>query len=174
MCIVNSKMLSIVFSFIAILVSIGTAILLYRNRVETNRPIVTVLLESDSGNIATPLTIRIYNTGNTPALDITLDAYKKDIDKALVDSVLEVHKKMIFKSLSKENIIPVIHNNSSVHNSFGLISNNEDNVFHLNSKIPIIIKYKDIQGRSYHQSQTLIIKITDNFAGSCWTEKEEV
>lgn len=161
-------MSAIIISSIALILSFGTMMVLYRNRLETNRPVVTVLLESDTGNIATPLTIKVYNTGNTPALDITLDADKKDIDKALAENASEVYKKVIHKSLSKENIISVIHNNSSVSNSFGIISNNIENTFNLNAEIPIIIKYKNLYGHEYTQRQTLIIKIMDNFAGSGW------
>ena len=157
-----------IISFIALFVSVGTMFVLHKNRLETNRPIVTALLESDSGNIATPLTLTVYNTGATPALDVTLDADIKDIDKALVGSAPEVYKKAIYKSLSKENIIAVIHNNSSVDNSFGLLSQNEENTFNLHAKIPIVIKYKSLYGHVYTQKQTLIIKIMDNFAGSGW------
>ena len=167
-------MFATIISFIALFVSVGTMFVLHKNRLETNRPVVTVLLESDSGNIATALTIKVYNTGNTPALDITLDADKKDIEKAIVESAPEVHKKAIYKSLSKENIIPVLHNSSNVHNSFGLLSNNENNVFKLNSKIPIKIEYTNIYGHKYLQYQVLTMKITDNFADSGWKKKDAV
>ena len=156
--------------FIALIVSLVSPFILYTNRLETNRPIVTVLLESDAGNVATPLTLWIYNTGNTPALDVTLNADEKDIINVLDEKVLNKYKNDVYRCLSKENIIPVIHNGASVDNAFGILSKNENNTFKLKSKIPIVIRYKDIYGYSYMQRQVLIIKITSNFAGSGWSK----
>lgn len=130
---------SIVVSLFALAASLGTILVLYRNRLETNRPIVTVLLESDVGNVASPLTLRVYNTGNTPALDVTLDANEKDIAKALDEKAANEYKNDVYRCLSKENIIPVIYNGSNVYNAFGILSKNENNTFKLKSKIPIVV-----------------------------------
>ena len=164
----NPTDISIVIGLIALAASFSTILVLYRNRLETNRPIVTVLLESDAGNVATPLTLRVYNTGNTPALNVTLDASIEDINKALDEKVSNTYKNDVYQSLSKENIIPVIHNGANVHNAFGILSKNENNTFKLKSKIPIVIKYENLYGHTYTQKQTLIVKITENFAGSGW------
>ncbi len=166
----NPTDISIVIGLIALAASFSTILVLYRNRLETNRPIVIALIESDAGNIATPLTLRVYNTGNTPALDVRLSADKKDIINALDEKVLNKYKNDVYQSLSEENIIPVIHNGANVHNAFGILSKNENNTFKLKSKIPIVIKYKNIYGHTYKQKQILIIKITDNFAGSGWNK----
>jgi len=166
----NPTDVSVVVSLIALAASFSTILVLYRNRLETNRPIVTVLLESTAGNVATPLTLRVYNTGNTPALDVRLSADEKDIINALDKKVLNKYKKDVYQCLSKENIISVLHNGANVHNAFGILSKNENNTFKLKSKIPIVIKYKNLYGHTYKQKQVLIIKITDNFAGSGWSK----
>ena len=166
-------MTEIDISLLALATSFITILVLYANRVETNRPIVTAKLESNSGNISTPLTLKLYNTGNTPAFNISLSANKRDIEKALVKDTPEIFKKEIYRCLSEDNIIPIIHNNSSVENSFGLLSNDKNNVFQLNAKIPIVIKYHSIYKFSlrYKQKQILVIKITENFAGSGWKKE---
>lgn len=100
-------MVSEIFSSIALFISFGTMWVLYKNRLETNRPIVTALFESDSSDIATPLTLKLYNTGATPALDVTLSADKKDINAAIAENAPEVYKKEIYRCLSKDNVIPI-------------------------------------------------------------------
>ncbi|MCK5678725.1 MAG: hypothetical protein KAH72_09660 [Flavobacteriaceae bacterium] len=166
----NLGNISIIISLIALVASFFTILVLYRNRLETNRPIVTVLLESNTGNIATPLTLRVYNTGYTPALDVTLSANEEDIINALDEKVVNKYKTDVYKCLSKENMIPIIHNGANVSYAFGILSENESNTFKLKSKIPIVIKYKSLYGHSYKQKQILIIQITDNFAGSGWSK----
>ena len=94
-------MIATIFSSLALLLSFGTMIVLYRNRLETNRPVVTVLLEGDAGNTSTPLTIKVYNTGNTPALDVELKADSAEIDKVIADNAPEVYKKDIYACFSK-------------------------------------------------------------------------
>ena len=137
---------------------------------ETNRPIVTVLLEGDVGNISTALTIKVYNTGNTPALDVELKADKDCIDKIVVDTAPEVFKKDIYACFSKKNTILVLHNNSYVENAFGLISDNADNTLKCGEELPITIEYKNLYGHRYIQKQTLKMQAMDNFAGSTWTK----
>ncbi len=159
---------STIISLISLIVSFIAMYVVYKNRLETNRPIVTALLESNAKNIATALTLRLYNTGATPALDITIEAKKEDIEKAFIENAPEEYKKDVFRSLSGDNVIPLILNNSSVQNAFGILSDNENNTFKLKSRIPIVIKYKNLYGHTYKQKQTLIIRITDYFAGSGW------
>ncbi len=166
-------MTSITISIVALFISIGTAYILHKNRLEANRPIVTAKLESECNDLITALTIRLYNTGLTPALDITLEANEDDILKAFVVGVSDISKKEVLRCLTKENTIPIIHNNDSVENGFGVLSNNSNNTFKLKSEIPITIKYKSLYGYSYVQKQTLIIKITDNFAGSGWKKDKK-
>ncbi len=158
---------------LALAVSLTTILVLYINRLETNRPIVTAKLEN-YGNTSSFLTLKLSNTGNTPAFDVILSAEKKDIEKALDKDAPEEYKKIIYKCLSKDNIIPIIHNNSSEKNLFGLLSNDKNNTFNLNAKIPITIKYKSIYKfqSSYTQKQILVIKLTDYFAGFGWEKKE--
>lgn len=168
----NVANISIVVSLFALAASLVTILVLYRNRLETNRPIVTVLLESEAGNIASPLTLRVYNTGNTPALDVTLAANEKDIANALDEKVSHHYENDVYRCFSKDNIIPVIHNGSSVHNAFGILSKGENNTLKLKSKIPIVIKYKNIYGHTYKQKQMLVIKLTENFAGSGWKKSK--
>jgi len=158
-------------SLIAIFISIGTAYILHKNRLESNRPIVTAKLESVCHDLVTALTIKLYNTGLTPAIDVTLEANKNDIFKSFAKNVPDIFKKEVLRCLTKENIIPLIHNNDSVENRFGILSNDENNTFKLKSKIPVIIKYKSLYGYPYTQKQTLVIEITNNFAGSGWKKE---
>ena len=164
-------MISIFISSIALLVSFGTMWVLYKNRIETNRPIVTVLLESDAGDVS-PLTIKVYNTGSTPALDVVLEADKEDLDKIVLENAPEILKKDIYKCFAPENTIPVLHNDSYVENAFGLLSNNEDNVLKLFSKLPITIRYKNLYGHIFIQKQILIMKTMNSFAGSAWRKRK--
>ena len=164
-------MISTTISIIALFISLGSAYILYRNRIESNRPIVTVKLESECYDLVTPLTLKLYNTGLTPAIDVTLEANEDDILKSFATDVPEIFKKEVLRCFTKENIIPIIHNNDSVKNGFGVLSNDKNNTFKLKSKIPVVIKYKSLYGYSYTQKQILVIKITENFAGSGWKKE---
>ena len=65
-------------------------------------------------------------------------------------------------------MIPVLHNNGYVENAFGLLSNDGDNTLIVDSKLSIVIEYRNLYGHRYTQNQTLIMKPMDNFAGSIW------
>ncbi len=156
-------------SYIALIVSLFSPFILHRNRLETNRPIVTVLLETyKGGNISTALNLKIYNTGNTPAINVVLRGNKDDISKSLNSTTENKFSDTIYACLSEDNIIPIIHNNNNVVNSFGLISQDNNQTFKCGSKINLKISYQDIYGHKYKHNQILTIQDTTNFAGTGW------
>jgi len=160
---------SIGISYIALIVSLFSPFILYTNRLETNRPIVTVSLEEyNGGSLATPLNLKIYNMGNTPAIDVVLYSNKDDIDKILNNNINNELSDNVYKCLSKDNIIPIIYSKTNVVNAFGILTKESNTTFHCDSKIKINIFYKDIYGNNYKYYQILPIKPTKSFAELSW------
>jgi hypothetical protein len=161
-------MISTIISSLALIISFGTMWVLYKNRLESNRPIVTALVEGDVGNISTPMTLKIYNTGNTPALDVRLKTDKEKLKEIIIDRAPNTFVNDIYKSFSEDRVIPVLHNGSYVENAFGVISDNENSTLKCGSSIDIEIEYKNLYGHTYRQKQKLRITPINNLTGTLW------
>lgn len=144
-----------------------------------NRPIISACIVSDndkSGNVSTFYNLVIYNTGNRPATFIKIHAEKEMIDKILdVDGLSSNVKGLeandIYRCFSNETTIPLLINGKEILNSFGLTSRYpEKNILKYNSQLSILISYSDLENRTYTSRQVLIIKNSQGFAGSVWSE----
>lgn len=153
----------------------GTSLCLTRRFwLATNRPIISASIVSDEpGNFATTYNLVIYNTGNRPATLIRLHVDKEMLDKIInsdteqsrIDSIHSIHK-----CFSSEAVIPLLINGKETSNSFGITSQaQKDNVLKYNSQLPIRISYSDLENRKYTSKQTLIVRISQGFAGGQWT-----
>lgn len=163
---------SVAIALIAVLVSILSYMFTKRSWYETYRPIVTARIETHaSGNMATIFDIVVYNIGNRPATDISLCANQKVLEKAFEENTSDVMKNEIKACFSTEVIIPLLHPGNSVSNGFGLASNNESTLKY-GSRIPITIKYKDLNRRKIKTKQTLLFRDTTFFAGSGWERSQ--
>ena len=162
---------SILIALIAVLVSLLSYMFTKRSWYETYRPIVTARIETHaSGNMATVFDIVVYNIGNRPATDISLHLNKEVLEKAFENNTSETMKNEIKACFSTEGIIPLLHPGNSISNGFGVAGNNESTLKY-GSRIPITIKYKDLNRRKIKTKQTLLFRDSTFFAGSGWEGK---
>ena len=164
--------MSVAIALIAVLVSSLSYMFTKRSWYETYRPIVTARIETHvSGNVATVFNIVVYNIGNRPATDISLHADQKVLEKVFEDNASDTMKNEIKACFSTKGIIPLLHPGNSVSNGFGLAGNREATLKY-GSRIPITIKYKDLNRKNIKTKQTLLFRDTTYFAGSGWRERQ--
>ena len=140
---------------------------------ETNRPIVTVELEADGGNVAVVYHLVVHNCGNRPATNIRLTALDAAKNAALVPTASVRAREQLQRCFAVEHQIQLLRHGESTKNALGAISTIvADNELVHRASIPITVEYEDLQGRSYKTSLTIIIKDSKAFAGS-WYESNE-
>lgn len=143
---------------------------------KSNRPIVSAVIETDSsGNIATTYNLLIINSGNRPAVNISLKLKLSDEDfkKCITQEINDNKIKHILNCFRSETIIPLLINGEKTSNSFGLTSNKKgDNVWIYGSSLPIEITYEDLEKNKYISKQTLVVKYSKAFAGMEWSKSK--
>lgn len=159
----------------ALVISTGAFLLSRKSFFESNRPIVIAeIMTHDAGNTATMFSLAIHNVGNRPACEIRLTAKDCDLEKAVNKGAEQKRTKDIYNCFSEEGVIPVLPPGKSTKNSFGASSIIDlQNVLIYQSKLPIVITYKDLSRTKYKSKITLIVKDSEAFAGSSWSEREQ-
>jgi len=156
-------------SLIALLISIISLILSLRYWSKSFRPIVTAMVKTHAaGNLGTIFDLEILNTGSITAKDIRLKAEEKDINKALGKDSTAENKTRWLSCFEPENIISILHNNSSIKCSFGESKGNDQGFWKYKAKIPITIEYEGWFGKKYIQNQDIQIIHSDSFTGYHW------
>jgi len=139
---------------------------------QANRPIITAEIRENSSGVGIILfDLVILNSGNRPAVDITLHAKSIDLDNILMGQANENNKKELYSIFSNSSLIAHLNHNQEVNTSFfGWEKNPTNDVCFIEyeSKLPIKIKYKDIDGNVYTFKQRLYIKDKNGFGGSMW------
>ena len=93
---------------------------------------------------------------------------QKDIDKALGKDSTAENKTRWLSCFEPENIISILHNNSSIKCSFGESKANDQGFWKYNAKIPITIEYEGWFGKKYTQNQDIQIIDSESFTGYQW------
>jgi len=168
------EQIKVAIPVISFLLSCLALIFTRRSWFESNRPIVSAEIAThDGGNVAIMYNLIVHNTGNRPAVDIHLIAQKSNIDLAITKTATSHSSDEIRRCFSTYATIPLLHQGKSTINAFGATSSiPEQNVLVIDSKIPIQIRYKDLNGKSYTSTQVLIVKDSDWFAGSGWERSD--
>lgn len=158
--------ISIIASVLS-LISLFISVKLWRS---ANRPIISLRVTSNgsAGNVATPLTLVVENTGNRPALHVSLSVERNDLDAVLVCGEDAVLRKEVYKIFSDRAEIAMLPNGKSVSNAFGLLSQREDCTWKINSRLGVDVTYRDLDGRKYKDRVPLVINDNDHFAGGAW------
>jgi hypothetical protein len=139
---------------------------------ESNRPIVTARVRTDSGgNMGTALDLLVENTGSRPARDVRLTTDEAALAAAFASNINDTEREQIRACFSSKFIIPIIANGASVSNAFGFLSANSDNTWKLHSRIPIRVCYEDLDGRAYEHQVTLFVADNRGFASTHWASK---
>ncbi len=156
-------------SLVALLISIISLILSFRYWSKSFRPIITAMVKTHAaGNLGTIFDLEILNTGSIPAKNIRLKAEQKDIDNALGKDSISENKIRWLSCFKPENIISILHNNSSIKCSFGESKGNDQGFWKYKAKIPITIEYEGWFVKKYIQNQDIQIIHSDSFTGYHW------
>ncbi|NLA40739.1 MAG: hypothetical protein GX874_04925 [Smithella sp.] len=153
-------------AFIIALISLGISVHFWRR---SFRPIVTAMVKTHAaGNMATIFDLEIMNTGSIPAKNIQLKAQQEGINKALGQDAISDNKRRWLCCFDEENMINILHNNSSVKCSFGHSKEKDQGFWKYKAKIPITIEYEGWFGKRYIQHQDIQVIDSNSFTGYHW------
>lgn len=166
---------------IAIVISVVALYYSRKSWLDSNRPIITVRVSSQgmAGNVATPLSLIVENTGNRPAIDISLTWH----DNAYLDAFKvpedEERRVKFTKTYTEGAMIPVLPNGKSVVTSFGHTGSEhwqsppeQTPTWHSGARFKMDVNYNDIDGRKYKNTIPLIMADDQGFAGGIWNARE--
>lgn len=157
-----------VSALIISVIALGMSVYFWRR---SFRPIVTAMVKTHvSGNLATMFDLEILNSGSVPAKNIRLKTQPTDIDKALGKDATPDNKRRWLCCFEAENMINILHNNTSVKCSFGQCKANDQGFWKYTAKIPITIEYVGWFGKKYIQNQDIQIMDSNSFTGYHWAE----
>ena len=156
------------------LLSVLALLFTRRSWLESNRPIATAEIRTDTSCESHILyNLVVYNIGSRPAVNIQLLANPKHIENVIKKESSENLKNEIRQCFNKESRIPLLHHGEKTSNGFAATSIEQNlDVLHYNAIIPIDIQYRDLYGKSYNSKLELIVKNSNYFAHSGWGQKE--
>jgi hypothetical protein len=165
-----NEIISTGLPFAAIAVSLVALFFSRKSWLASNRPLVSARVTANGmgGNVATPLSLVVENTGNRPATNIVLRADPETYAihfRAQPDDVL---RKAVERTLSEWSKIPVLANGRSVTTSFGLTSDNEQATWEPRARFDIRVEYSDFDKRKYKHAIPLLIADDQGFGGGIW------
>lgn len=161
-----STEIAIISATIAFISMCVTVWLWYR----TNRPILSVRVTAVVGsNEGIALNILVENTGNRPAKEISIKADEHRIMSALVDPSNGGVPMDARRCLLEKRMIPVIANGRTVSNAFGHVGNNPG-AWQSGAVIPVVIRYRSLEGRRYTGKMNLLLADDAGFAQTFWSE----
>jgi len=164
---------------IAIVISVVALHYSRKSWLDANRPIITLKVSSQGmgGNVATPLSLIVENTGNRPAIDIQIKWYEDEYVTAFNAPEDNERRSQFQKTYDDGVPIPVLANGRSVSTSFGFIGDerhpslNEAPTWKADSRFRMNVTYKDLDGRLYTHLNPLIMADDHGFGGGVWKEK---
>jgi len=165
------KVIAIFISSIAMCISILSFCYTRKHWLSTYRPIITAEIKIFNNSVgAAKFNLVIYNSGNRPAINISLKVEKEDLKKILSKNVSAEHEKELFDIFSPSNTISLIVNDKTATTAFFSFSDHQKNIDILkyHAKLPICIEYEDISQRKYKQKIELYIRDSEGFGGSIW------
>ncbi len=166
---------------IAVVISV---VALYYSRMswlDSNRPIVTLKVSSQgmAGNLATPLSLIVENTGNRPAIDVLIKWHGEEYIDAFRVPPTDERRTEFEDTYTKGAAITVLANGRSVTTSFGFIGPDQDHfaleqkpTWHGRARFSMDVSYGDFDGRAYKHTIPLTMSDDQGFAGGLWTLKE--
>lgn len=131
---------------------------------ETNRPIVTVEVDADVGNVDTFYHLVVYNCGNRPATKIRMSARSESKDAALAHGASTNARQQLYSCFSAENEISLLRHGESTRGGFGVTSISPDqNDLVYGAAIPVTVTYEDLHGRKYKADLTITVRNSKSF-----------
>ncbi len=141
---------------------------------ESHRPLVTARVVScgtglgDSQSAAS-LNLVVENSGNRPARNIRLTVAEQGLAVAFANNLPDEERETIRGCFSARFTIPVLPNGAATSNAFGHVSFKADADWKLHSRVPIIVHYEDLDGRTFRHGQELFVADNSGFAGTHWS-----
>ena len=162
-------------SLVAAFVSIALVCLTIKFWLASNRPIVSVAVVTDQpGNVMTSFNLVVFNSGNRPAVNVSLFAEQKFLNAAMNSDAEPFITSMVYDCFSEQGLIPLLLNGDKVINGFGSTSDRiGQKGLVYGSRIPIVVTYSDLGGREYESHQVLVVKVSHAFAGSKWSSSKK-
>lgn len=161
-------------SLTALCVSGASMWLGIRNWRQSNRPIVAVFLRTvQSGNVGTAFEIVLANAGTRPATHVQLTCDREKYRAALSEPepkgpLLDG----IERCFEPSRYVPVLLSGDSTSNAFGAVSARPgDGTWRVNASFPVVVTYRNPEGRRFQNEWDIVIRDTETFAGSGWSKK---
>lgn len=153
----------------AFLVSVMSFYFSIKSWQETNRPIVTVRVTTNSsGENITFLDLLVENTGSRPAKNIKLSVDRSKLESALLKGPDQPTRQRIEKCFSNQTSIPMLANGKAITNSFGILSHDDRSDWNRYDTFDVQVHYQDLDGRGYKHTIPLLIINDEGFAGGVW------
>lgn len=165
-------------TLIAMAALVASLISLYFTRrfwLQSNRPIVTAFVdEFSSGNVATAFNFHISNTGNRPAVDVRVEAAEADIQRLIGEGATQERAAEIRGCFTRDATVALLRNGEELTTAFGSFGVEvERRVLNYGASIPIVVRYKDLDGRAYKACMPLKIFARQGFGGSIWSKSKK-
>jgi hypothetical protein len=164
-------------TLISLAALVASLISLYFTRrfwLQGNRPIVTAFVdEHSSGNMATAFDLHISNTGNRPAVDVRVEAKESDVRRLVGEGATKERIDEIRGCFGREATVALLRNGEELTTAFGSYGVTVDRrVLNYGVSIPITVRNKDLDGRTYRARMPLKIFARTGFGGSVWIKRK--
>ena len=140
---------------------------------QSNRPLVTAFVEEHAtGNMAATFNLIVANSGNRPAINVTLHAEPDEIQKLFGPSTSSKNRALVQSNFEEGAIIPLLRNGEKLETSFGAMKAPESDHPWLayGETIEITISYEDLdRKRKYYSKIPLKIYARHGFGGGIWS-----
>jgi hypothetical protein len=163
-------------SIAAIIISIASLIFAKMSWYQSNRPIIVAYVEEHSMGVnSATFNLIVSNTGTRPAINIRLIATPNDIEKIFEEHIDQVTKNTIKNCFKKESEVALLKNGAKIVTSFGSFEGTYPNRkgIKYDAWLPIQIRYKDLNSKTFEESLSLKIRGLDGFGGGIWKSAEK-
>lgn len=145
----ESQMVLAAASSGALLISIASFIFAVLSWRESHRPIVVARISTErGGNVASPVELVIENTGNRPAINVSLEASPEDLDRVLNSEASDAEWAGVKRCFESDTYIPVLGNGQRVTNAFGSFQETGSTWIYKQTLI-VGIRYESLKGRKF-------------------------
>lgn len=162
--------LPVVVSMGALFVSLVSLYFTRRFWLQSNRPIVTAFVEEHtSGNMASTFNLIISNTGSRPAIDIRLHADPDKVSMLHGEGATETMTEEVRRCFTEDSTVVLLRNGEDLSTAFGSFGVEQSSrQLNYGVQIPIVVTYKDLEGRKYKSRMFLKVFVRNGFGGSVW------
>ena len=170
---------SLSLSIVAIAISCISLRLAWLRFSRTSRPFVTpAVVIHATGSMATTFNLELSNSGSHPAIDVQLRTDLENLRTLMKPDGEQVLKDGIERCFSDEFKIPVLPPSITSSAGFGKSGPEgarDGSTWTYGTAVPVEVIYRDLYGRRYAETYTIVIKNLSEFAGHIWkTSRREL